>query len=214
MPKTAEEIAAETAAADKAAADKAAAEKASLETSRGFPAETPIEQMTAEQQAAYWKFQARKHENEAKSRADYDDLKAKADELAQLKAANQTEQERALDEAREEARRQGENIGAERYLKDAVTSRFQFLTGKSDEDVAKAFAHVDAHSFVNDEGDLDIDALKEFAGTFGVADSGTPADPVKAALERQRHGVAAGGSGSGSITEMRKARLEKIQPSK
>jgi len=169
--------------------------------------------MTTDQQVAYWKFQARKHENEAKSRADYDDLKAKADELAQLKAANQTEQEKALEEAREAARREGENIGAERYLKDAVMGRFQALTGKSEEDVTKAFAHVDAHSFVNDKGDLDVDALKEFASTFGVASTqGTPADPVKAALERQRTGSAAGGSGSGSISEMRKARLEKLQP--
>ncbi len=208
MPKTAEEIAAE-----KAAADKAAAEKAALEASRGFPAETPIEQMTAEQQAAYWKFQARKHENEAKSRADYDDLKAKADELAQIKAANQTDQEKALNDARDEARREGENIGAERYLKDAVMGRFQALTGKNDDDVAKAFAHVDAHSFVTDTGDLDVDALKEFAGTFGSAtSSSTPADPVKAALERQRNGAAAGSSGSGSINEMRKQRLEKLQP--
>lgn len=214
MPKTAEEIAAEKAAADKTAADKAAADKAALEASRGFPAETPIEQMTAEQQAAYWKFQARKHENEAKSRADYDQLKAASEELAQLKAANQTEQEKALNEARDEARRQGEVIGAERYLKDAVMGRFQALTGKSDDDVAKAFAHVDAHSFVDDQGDLDVDALTEFAGTFGAANTGTPADPVKAALERQRTGAAAGGSGSGSITEMRKARLEKLQPSK
>ncbi|WP_243063194.1 hypothetical protein [Humibacter sp. RRB41] len=214
MPKTAEELAAEKAAADKAAADKAAAEKAALEASRGFPAETPIEQMTAEQQVAYWKFQARKHENEAKSRADYDDLKTKADELEQLKAANQTEQEKALTDARDEARREGENIGAERYLKDAVMGRFQALTGKSNDDVAKAFAHIDAHSFVDEKGDLNVVALTEFAGTFGPADSsnGTPADPVKAALERQRNGSAAGGSGSGSIAEMRKARLEKLRP--
>lgn len=179
----------------------------------GFPDGTPLEQMTEAQQIAYWKHQSRKHENAAKARADYDDLKAKADELAQLKAANQTEQEKALEEAREAARREGENIGAERYLKDAVMGRFQALTGKSEDDVAKAFAHVDAHSFVTDKGDLDVDALKEFASTFGAASTqGTPADPVKAALERQRTGSAAGGSGSGSISEMRKARLEKLQP--
>jgi hypothetical protein len=215
MPKTPEEIAAEAkAAADKAAADKAAADRAALEASRGFPAETPLEQMTSEQQAAYWKFQARKHENEAKSRADYDDLKAKADELAELKAKSQTEQEKALEEARDKALREGENIGAERYLKDAVMGRFQALTGKSDDDVAKAFAHVDAHSFVDEKGDLNVAALQEFAGTFGPTDSGngTPADPVKAALERQRNGAAAGGSGSGSIAEMRKQRLEQLQP--
>lgn len=39
-------------------------EKSGTESDKGFPAETKIVDMTAEEQAAYWKFQSRKHENE------------------------------------------------------------------------------------------------------------------------------------------------------
>ncbi|GIT80188.1 hypothetical protein LLS1_18570 [Leifsonia sp. LS1] len=184
----------------------------------GFPADTPLTEMTVEQREAYWKQQARKHESTAKSRQDYDQLKADSEELAKLKKDGQTDQEKALEEAREEARREGENLGAERYLKDAVTARFGALTGKSQEDVDKAFAHIDVHSFVGQDGAIDNDALTEFASTFGTNDNGGGSsqqiDPVKAALERQRGGGTGGGDGSGSIQAIREAAREKLAPAK
>lgn len=215
MPKTPEQIAAEKAAADKAAADKAAADKAAADkaaadAANGFPSETPVDDMTPEQQVAYWKHQARKHEKSDKSKSDYEDLKAKAAELATLKAATATEQEKAVDEAR----REGENIGAERYLKDAVKGYFRAATGKSNDEVDKAFEHIDAKSFVDGQGNVDVEKLEEFAKSFAseTSDTSHQSDPVKAAIERQRQG--GGGSGSGSVEEIRKARLEKLQPSK
>jgi hypothetical protein len=183
----------------------------------GFPANTPLTEMSVEQREAYWKHQARKHESTVKSRQDYDQFKADSEELAKLKKDGQTEQEKALEEAREEARRQGENLGAERYLKDAVTARFEALTGKSSEDVAKAFAHIDVHSFIGQDGAIDNDALTEFASTFGTSSGGSGSqqiDPVKAALERQRGGGTGGGDGSGSITAIREAAREKLAPAK
>lgn len=204
MPKTPEEIAAE----QQAAADKAAADKAAQEAANGFPAETPLDQMTVEQREAYWKFQARKHEGTVKSRADYDDLKAKADELETLKAASATQAEKDL----EEARRQGENIGAGRYLKAAVEGRFQALTGKSDEEIATIFAHADAQSFTDDQGLIDTEKLKSYAATFGTKDAQQqqlPHDPVAAAIAAQRQ--AAGGGNTGSIAEMQRQRVEELK---
>jgi len=47
------------------------------ESDKGFPAETKIVDMTPEQQAAYWKFQSRKHEGNATNlKAEVDALKA------------------------------------------------------------------------------------------------------------------------------------------
>jgi hypothetical protein len=213
MPKTPEEIAAEQVAADKAAAEKAAAEKAAAEAANGFPGGTPLEHMTVEQQTAYWKHQARKHEGTAKARADYDDLKAKAEELENLKAESQTEQERALSQAREEARREGENLGAARYLTDAVQGRFQALTQKTDEEIATIFEHVDAKSFTDEKGDIDVTKLKGFAETVGgTTSSQAPADPVRAAMERQRQ--TPGGGHTGSIAEMQRQRVEELSKSK
>lgn len=209
MPKKPEDIAAEQAAA-KAAADKAAADKAAADAANGFPSDTPIEQMTADQQVAYWKHKARKHENENKSKADYDQLKADSDELAKLKLASASDQDKAVAEAAEKARREGEAIGADRYLKEAVKARFQALTGKSDEEVEAAFGHVDAGSFRDDKGEIDLEALKTFAAAFGTSQTTTTTttDPVREAMERR--GGGSGGTGSGSIAEMKEARKEKL----
>jgi hypothetical protein len=175
----------------------------------GFPANTPVAEMTTEQQVAYWKHNARKHEKTATARADYDQLKADSAELAQLRAANATEQDKALDEAR----RDGENIGAARYLKQAVMGRFQGLTGKDTAEVDTIFAHVDPTSFTDANGDIDADALAKYAATFGKKEDGNipPTDPVKAALERTQNPGAAGGSGGGSIAQLKQQRKEAHQ---
>ncbi|WP_347134808.1 hypothetical protein [Staphylococcus aureus] len=72
----------------------------------GFPANTPLAEMDATQREAYWRFHAKKHEKTAKSRGDYDALKA---ELQSVK-------ERLL----EDARREGEKTGSHRVLKAAI----------------------------------------------------------------------------------------------
>lgn len=64
---------------------------------KGFPEGTPVAEMTAEQQAAYWKHQARKHEERARSRADYDDVKKKAAEYDKYVESQKTEAQRLAD---------------------------------------------------------------------------------------------------------------------
>lgn len=212
MPKTPEQLAAEQAAAAQAAADKAATDKAAAdaaaaaaaEAERGFPSNTPVDQMTTAQQAAYWKDQSKKQQKIAEGRSDYDTLKAAADELAQRKADEASEHDKALAAARQD----GENIGAERYLRDAVIGRFQALTGRTDEEVATTFAHVDPKSFTDDKGDIVAEKLKAFADTFGPKDSsGKPVDHVAAALAASR---AAGGGAGSSIAEKRKQTRESM----
>ena len=68
---------------------------------KGYPDDTPVTEMTSEQQAAYWKHMARKHENTAKARKDYDDVIAERDKLKQ---ATMTDNEKALEEARNRGR--------------------------------------------------------------------------------------------------------------
>lgn len=198
--------------ADKAAADaKAAADKAAANAAAaalGFPAQTPVAEMTPEQQAAYWRNESKKQQAIAESRKDYDDLKGKAAELDRVKAENATEQDKAIDAAR----REGEVIGAERYLKDAVVGKFQALTGRTDEEVAATFEHVDPKSFTDDKGEIIADKLKAFADTFGPKGGKADVeDPVAAALKRQRQ--AGGGAGS-SIGDKRKQTRERLTPSK
>lgn len=205
MPKTPEEIAAEAAAAAaKVAADQAAAQAAAAKAAHlaehGFPLETAVADMKPEEQAAYWRAEAKKQQKKNEG-VDIEKLQADAAELAKLRTQNSTEAEKAV----EDARREGENIGAERYLKDAVMGRFQALTGKTDDEAEIIFAHVDPKSFTDDKGSVDPEKVKTFASTIGATTTTT--DPVAAALAKQRS--AGGGSGGSSIAEGR----EKVRDS-
>lgn len=201
--------AAAAAEAVRIAAEQALAAKAAEDAQNGFPGGTPVDQMTEPQKAAYWRHESKKQQKINESHRDYDELKAQAAELATIKAANATEQEKAV----EQARREGENIGAERYLREAVKGRFQALTGKTSAEVDTTFAHVDPKSFTDDKGEILADKLQTFAATFvtKAGGSGDEPDPVRAALERQRGG---GSGGAGSIAELQAQRREKLQPKK
>ena len=73
----------------------------------GFPANTPVKEMTAEQQAAYWKDKARKHEKNRKPE-NFDSLVA---ELEELRAAKQ---------AAEDAGKPAEQLEVEQKIAAAV----------------------------------------------------------------------------------------------
>lgn len=211
MPETPEEIAAETAAAEQAATAAAASNAAHL-TEHGFPSETAVADMQPLEQAAYWRAETKKQQKKNEG-VDVTKLQADAAELAALKAAGMNDHEKALADAREEARREGENIGSEKYLKQAVTAKFQLLTGKNDEEVETALDVVDLKKFLDDKGEILADKLQAFAATFGqkVDDGGKPGsrpNPVRDALAGQQRAGGTGG-GAGSIAEMKAQRLEK-----
>jgi len=192
MPKTAEEIATEQAAADRAAADKAA-----QEATNGFPADTALDQMSVEQREAYWKFQARKHENTVKSRADYDQLKQAAAELAQLKAANATAEEKAL----ENARLQGENIGAQRYVKAAVRGEIRASAPHlKPEQVDELLSIIDTSAVLRDDGEVDAEKVGKIISSFAPADKQEKhTDSYSDTIRQSRQA-----SGAGSIAELKK----------
>lgn len=194
---------AETVEATTAAAAAAAA-AATPPTDLGFPADTALAEMTDAQRAAYWKHHSRRHEATASARADYDALKADSVALAALRAANLTDDEKKLDEAR----RDGENLGAQRYLMDAVTSRLLHLTGKTDEEIAAAIDLIDVTKLTLTDGNLDIPKITAFAGTLGTKAPATPAvpptDPVKDVFGRTS--TSSTPQSTGSLAELTKER--------
>lgn len=62
----------------------------------GYPANTPVREMTDAQQAAYWKAKSRGWESKAKGREDYDAVVAERDALKQSAL---TDQEKAVQQA-------------------------------------------------------------------------------------------------------------------
>jgi hypothetical protein len=120
---------------------------------RGFPAGTPVAEMTTEQQVAYWRHYARQHEERANARGDYDAVKAKAAELDKIREQQMSEQEKAVKAAREAALAEG-RTGA---LRDANTSAVRAILdaslqarGRTPEQVAAMLAHTNFESFVTD----------------------------------------------------------------
>lgn len=133
----------------------------------GFPAGTPLEQMTQEQQTAYWKHYSRQHEATAKSRADYDALKAKADELDQYKAANATEHEKAVKLAADTARAQALLETAPRL----VAAEFRAATAGrlTPEQLAVILDPLDMSKFLDATGNVDAAKVAAHAAVIAPA---------------------------------------------
>lgn len=143
---------------------------------KGFPDNTPIAEMTIEQEAAYWKYQSRKHEQRATERADYDAIKAKADQYDTLAAASQTEQERAIATAREE---EATKIRAEERVKNApllVNAKIEAAAAAklTPEQLKPLLDNLDPTKFLTDTGDVDGQKVADFVASIPGASTGTP----------------------------------------
>lgn len=153
---------------------------------KGFPDNTPLAEMTAEQQAAYWKHYARQHEGVAKARADYDDLKAKADELDALKAASATEQEKAVKAASEAARTKALQETTPRLV--AAEFRAASAGRHTPEQLAAILEPLDMSKFLDPKGNVDTAKVDAFINSV------TPA-PAKPGFPDLGQGRRPGGAG-------------------
>jgi hypothetical protein len=135
----------------------------------GFPKDTPLVEMTTEQQLAYWKFHARQHEGVAKSRADYDQQKAAADAWRKYQEDNKAPDQKVVDQAAEQARLEERTKLAPRL----VAAEFKALAaGDIPKELLDGFLEdVDYTKYLDANGDIDtakvqkrVDALKPAKG--------------------------------------------------
>lgn len=135
----------------------------------GFPEKTPIKDMTIDQQAAYWKHQARKHEDRVRTMSDYDALKAERDEL---KSKTQTADEKALEAAKAEATTAATTAERAKLAPKLVTAEFKAINaGRIDADKLKdVLDGLDYTKFLTPEGDADADKVKRFVDGIAPAD--------------------------------------------
>ena len=140
------------------------------ESDKGFPADTPLSEMSVEQREAYWKDKARKHEQRANERADYDDLKAKADRLDEIERENESEKDKAVREAREEAVRDALS-GVHQQTVQAMARMALRARGVKDEEITSFVTETNLSAFVSDDGQVDDERLlarvDRYAGTAG-----------------------------------------------
>lgn len=130
------------------------------EGDRGYPANTPVKDMTDAQQAAYWRFHSQKWEGRAKSREDYDSIKS---ELDQLKQEQMSDHEKALEQAKKDGRAEA---GVEFGTKLAHATLQGALQGKgfSAEQVSARLEFADMTKFLTSDGEVDADKVNTFLG--------------------------------------------------
>jgi hypothetical protein len=138
----------------------------------GFPANTPIEQMTLEQREAYWKHYARQHEQRLRE-ANVPELQRQAAEYQALLAATQTDAEKAIAAARAEghaaAMRQASTAMVDAYLTAASAGRL------GEEQRLALLEGVDRAAFLAADGS--VDTAKVTAWINRIAPGAAPGAP-------------------------------------
>lgn len=154
-------------AAAAATADAAAA--AAAAESAGFPKDTPLTEMTVEQREAYWKHQARKHEDRVKGQSDYDAIRAERDAL---KAASLTDTEKAIEAAKAAARDEAKAEAHAAILPQLVTAKFEALVAGRipAERLTAILAPLDHTKFLTASGEVDTDKVQKYVD--GLAPDG------------------------------------------
>ena len=136
---------------------------------KGFPDSTPVAEMTAVQQAAYWKHQSKKHEGRNQELLSItggkvgDDLKAIVTEHATLKQATLTDGEKAIETAKQQTRAElaAENV---RSAFDLVLPDDMPAEKKED-----ALAVLNLAAFLTPDGKVDTAKVKTHAATLAPA---------------------------------------------
>jgi hypothetical protein len=150
----------------------------------GYPDRTPTVEMNTDQQINYWKHKARKHEDRVSQMADYDHLKATAEEHARMVAANQTDHDRAIAEARRqghaEALSQANGQLVEQWVRAAAAGRLP------QDSVTELLRGLDRSRFITD-GAVDTDRV--YAWVAAVAPTPVAVLPAQTAPAAAAPGV-------------------------
>ncbi|WP_280481632.1 hypothetical protein [Nocardia cyriacigeorgica] len=134
------------------------------DSGKGFPEGTPVADMTAEQQVAYWKFHARKHEGRE---AAYKGVTPKQVEqmqqrIKELESAALTENERAVQAAKDEAAQAARAAADAEWLPKLLRAELKAIAGTvlTDKDRLDAFMNIaDPAKFATEAGEIDADKV-------------------------------------------------------
>ena len=162
----------------------------------GFPDNTPVAKMTVEQQANYWKHQARKHEDRVKAFGgltpeQLTQLREKAEKHDKLEYDLASDHEKAITDARTAAAA----AAAAMFVPQIVNAQLDAAAarkGVSGEALAKALEFVDHEKFLNDDGAIDAAKVQSFVDGIAPAKGTQPKGPSLTGHS------AGGGSGRGS----------------
>lgn len=130
----------------------------------GFPVETPVAEMTQEQQTAYWKHHARKHEGAVKAYGGKtpQQIADLENQLATLQTERMSAEEKAIADAVSKAQESTRAEVEQEWQSKYHTARLEAVAGTvlTDKDQLKSFMSiVDTSKFVGEDGDIDTEAV-------------------------------------------------------
>lgn len=179
---------------------------------RGFPADTPLAEMTTEQQVAYWKHQSRKHEKRARP-TNFDEIVEKARQFDELAEKNKTPDQKALDAVAAQAAAEASAKFGEIAVRAQIHAFRPTLTS---EELDELLEDVDVRRFITDDG-LDVDRIKRLADKLAAPKQENDTPPANqpvggAALGFVLANTSAPPSGQGnSVDEVRARTVAKFQ---
>lgn len=164
------------------------------QSDKGFPADTPVAEMTLEQQIAYHKHQSRRHEQRAT--AYYQAVGGKsADEIKQEMEAARVAKLTADEKAVEEAKRAAREETTREYGPKSVRAAFNLLLGDMPEqDRDDEIGLLDLSKFLTADGEVDTDKVRNHASKIAPAgkDNGQRDYGQGRRNGQQKSGVSAG----------------------
>lgn len=133
----------------------------------GYPKDTPLTAMSAEQQAAYWQHQAQKHEGRYRNLAgdrSFDDTKKALDEYERIQKEQMTPAEQALTEAREKGKTEG--LASARTETASAIFRAALETGGiTGADLEELVSNFNVANYISDDG-VETAKITTFAKRF------------------------------------------------
>jgi hypothetical protein len=140
----------------------------------GFPADTPIAEMTPEEQAAYWKHAAQKHEQRNKEWRNVlggktsDEVKAELAEADRLRQEQMSDHEKAL----AEAVKKGRESALSEYGPKMARLAFDAALSHLDKDKRDALLDtLDLSKVITTEGTIDTDKVSAIVSALAPADT-------------------------------------------
>lgn len=143
----------------------------------GYPVNTPVAEMSAKQEAAYWRHKARTHEDRNKAMSDYDDLKRVKEQYDSLVQASQTEHEKAVSEAETRGKTAGLLVAGEQVVE--ALFRAHALNRVAEDSVNALLENLDRKRFINSQtGAVDTDRVRQLVDNIAPAPAAAPAPGV------------------------------------
>jgi hypothetical protein len=184
-----------------------AATQTQTATDLGFPAETPVKDMTVDQQAAYWKHQSRKHEERYKAFGDLTPetlqaLREKADQHDALERELMSDKDKAIADAKDAATAEATAKFAEKLVKAEFKSA---SAGRLDADRLKAVLEpLDLTRFLDKNGDVDEAKVASYVDSIAPKSTApAPRGPSATGLGAAPHAPAERGAQGKAMAEKR-----------